>query len=181
MSDQATFLVPVDLSDCTSDVVQRAAQLAQVNGAQVVVLHVVQTPTGVAADLELREGRETPTRQVGQALVDEARPTLDDHVEGLRTQGIDGRGRIVIGEPVEAILEAADELAPELIVMGTHGRSGLSRLLLGSVAEKVSRRAPCPVVTVKTRWRESCDARGCDWCDKHVSPGARSIAAEADG
>ncbi|MBW2526098.1 MAG: universal stress protein [Deltaproteobacteria bacterium] len=179
MSDVSTFLVPVDLNDCTSDVVQKASELAEVNGARVVLLHAVRPPDGVPAHVAVRD--DDRAKRVDDLLVEEAEPRLDEHVQALRDAGVDASRQIVIGEPVSAILGATEELSPELIVMGTHGRAGLSRLLLGSVADKVSRKAPCPVVTVRTEWRESCDAKSCDWCDKHVSPGARSVAAESDG
>jgi len=59
------------------------------------------------------------------------------------------------GDPVNAILDVANEVKPDLIVIGTHGRSGLSRLLMGSVAEAVMRSATCPVLTVKTPFAET--------------------------
>jgi hypothetical protein len=57
---------------------------------------------------------------------------------------------LLVGDPASAILRVTQELPADLIVMGTHGRTGLGRLLMGSVAEQVVRKAPCPVVTVKT-------------------------------
>jgi nucleotide-binding universal stress UspA family protein len=64
--------------------------------------------------------------------------------------GVEAERRLEEGDPVEAILRVAEEIGADLIVMGTHGRTGLSRLFMGSVAEQVLRRAPCPVLTLKS-------------------------------
>ena len=181
MNDSTTILVPLDLSDCSAEVVAKAAELAELNEASLVLAHVVQPPAGVAPGAPLRpEGAAEPT-DAAHYLAQEARPWLEQQVEQLRGRGLDAGFRITVGRPVEAIQALADKLGAELIVMGTHGRTGISRLVLGSVAEAVSRRASCPVVTVRSQHHSGCDARSCSWCDKHISQAARAVAAEADG
>ena len=74
---------------------------------------------------------------------------LDEWCERARAAGIDADTRTAFGATPTEICAAADELGADLIVIGTHGRGGLSHALLGSVAEKVVRKAPCPVLTVR--------------------------------
>ena len=78
-----------------------------------------------------------------------AEETLEVRVTDLRQRGIKARWRLQVGVPFEAIVRVAEEEQAGMIVMGTHGRSGLNRVLLGSVAERVIRLAPCPVLTVR--------------------------------
>jgi nucleotide-binding universal stress UspA family protein len=108
-----------------------AASLARDGGAQLIVLHIV--PASLAAE----------QRGFGEDLGEELnRMEIPD--TGNRVER-----RLEEGDPVLQILRVAEETSCGLIVMGTHGRSGLARLLMGSVAEQVVRKASCPVLTVK--------------------------------
>ena len=80
-----------------------------------------------------------------------AEDTLEARCGQLRQSGIKARWRLEVGVPFEEIVKAAHEEGADMIVMGTHGRSGLNRLLLGSVAERVVRLALCPVLTVRQK------------------------------
>jgi nucleotide-binding universal stress UspA family protein len=73
---------------------------------------------------------------------------------------IDHEHRSLKGSPAEAIVDCAKEVGADFIVMGTHGRTGLARVLMGSVAEAVVRQAPCPVVTVKEHADEPAESKG---------------------
>jgi nucleotide-binding universal stress UspA family protein len=79
----------------------------------------------------------------------EAERAVASKVERLRGMGVDAEGRIVEGRPDEAIVKASEEVGSDLIVMGSHGRTGLTKVLLGSVAERVIGQATCPVMVVK--------------------------------
>lgn len=133
-----TILHPTDFSDRSQYALQVAAALARDHGARLHVLHVVPTPIlaygegVVPAEPEsvLREARE----QLDRLVVPAPEPPAERRVKD--------------GDPVAVILRVARELPADLIVMGTHGRTGLGRLLMGSVAEQVVRRAACPVLTV---------------------------------
>jgi nucleotide-binding universal stress UspA family protein len=135
-----TILHPTDFSDCSEYARQLARSLARDYGARIVVVHVPQ--------------REI----VHPGLIGgpgEAKPFLDEVEARLREsfeKDLDTRAEIVVreGEPASTILWLADEVHADLIVMGTTGRSGLGRLLLGSVAEEVMRRAHCPVLGPRT-------------------------------
>jgi nucleotide-binding universal stress UspA family protein len=133
------MLVAVDLSPASEALVQYAVHLAAQTRAELTALHVY-TATDVA-----------DAQQRG-VYVDQFVESLRGDLAYLLTRaGADlQRVRIAIatGHPVEEILAAVADPEVELIVMGTHGRTGLDRLLVGSVAEGVLRRAPCPMVVV---------------------------------
>jgi len=128
------ILVPVDRTESSRQAFELAAFLAQLHGASLVVLYVVPLPTVMYGP--------APEDYLGHMHDELAEFKPDDpriHVEY----------RVAEGAPALAILNVARESHCELIVMGTHGRKGLNRLLAGSVAEDVLRGAPCPVMTVK--------------------------------
>jgi nucleotide-binding universal stress UspA family protein len=141
-----TILHPTDFSEHSQYAFWLACALARDYGARLVVLHVVATPTVVYGD-----GVVVPPDPEG--LRDAAREQLD------RLQvphgNVRAERRMAEGDAVEAILGMAQEVQADLLVMGTHGRTGLGRLLMGSVAEQVVRQAPCPVLTVKTPFPET--------------------------
>jgi nucleotide-binding universal stress UspA family protein len=133
--------VPVDFSDCSRSAFQVARALAWDHGARLVVLHVPTPPPFVTLG-ELGRALERRDGYRGELMDDLRRLYPAD-----ASAGVDYR--LQEGSHAAEILGVADEAACDLIVMGTHGRSGLARLLLGSVAEKVLHKAACPVVTVK--------------------------------
>jgi nucleotide-binding universal stress UspA family protein len=136
-----TILVPVDFSDCSQSAFEVARALAWDHGARLVVLHV-PTPPPFLTPGELGKALERRDGYRGELMDDLRRLYPADASAGVEY-------RLQDGSPAPEILCFADEAECDLIVMGTHGRSGLARLLLGSVAEKVVRKAACPVVTVK--------------------------------
>jgi nucleotide-binding universal stress UspA family protein len=135
-----TILHPTDFSGSSSEAFAVAAVLARDYGARLVLLHVMKQPT--QAD--------------GMGLVpfdpEMYRDELQDKLDQLavRAPGVQLEQRLAQGSTVPAILEAAQQTQCDLIVMGAHGWSGLRRLLMGSVAEAVVRKAPCPVLTIQT-------------------------------
>lgn len=133
-----TILVPVDFSEHSSRALEYAAQLARRFGAALHVIHVMHMP----ADVRITGTWWSTLR--GQAL--EALRAL---VEGMDTTGLKVESHIAEGHPSESIVELATKLGADLIVMGSHGRTGIAHVLLGSVAERTIRNAPCPVITLK--------------------------------
>ena len=79
----------------------------------------------------------------------EAEKTLEGHAEKIRPKGIEVEVAVTEGYPATAIEEEAERKHADLIVIGTHGHTGLKHMLLGSIAERVVQKAPCPVLTVK--------------------------------
>lgn len=146
-----TILVPVDYTGCAYEVVASAADLAGRLQANVVLLYVVKLPAGLPADTLIHPHGSAEAVKAIEYLDKDAQ----EHLEPLANVFVDaGCGvRIALrhGEIVDAILEAAKDVHATMIVMGTHGRTGLRRLVEGSVAESVMRRSPCPVTTIRAQ------------------------------
>jgi len=142
-----TILHGTDFSDRSNHALHMAAALARDYGARLIVLHVATAPPMVYSD-----GIIPPVdldRQVEQAREELARLPLPSGA--VR--------RFEEGDTEEVILRVASEERADLLVLGTHGRTGLGRLLMGSVAERILRRAQCPVLTVKMPFPEAVEER----------------------
>ncbi|HSF29798.1 MAG TPA: universal stress protein [Candidatus Tectomicrobia bacterium] len=139
------ILAPTDLSELSSQGLRSALELAQTFGAKLLLLHIVEPPPYPIEGL-------VPS-QLGANLVDDlerqASHELAQMLPETRGSGVDVERRVVVGIPYRKIVEVADEDKADLIVMTTHGRTGLSHLVMGSVAEKIVRTAPCPVLTIR--------------------------------
>lgn len=140
------ILHPTDFSECVTLAEQFAVRLARdLKGELVLFQALVETPLYGEGLLNMREAQ-----RVYEAQRKWAEETLEARAGQIRqAEGIPVRWTIQAGVPFEEIVKTAAEQGADLIVMGTHGRSGLNRLLLGSVAERVIRLAPCPVLTVR--------------------------------
>lgn len=143
------ILVATDFSDCSRDAVAYALDFAERLGAELAVVHVFERPVyfevGVAHSLQLQHNVD---QWIGE-LKREMSAQMDAVIAQLRGRAPTVRAVMKDGAPVEQILKAAQETSAELIVIGTHGRTGLPHVLIGSVAERVVRHAPCPVLTVR--------------------------------
>jgi nucleotide-binding universal stress UspA family protein len=137
------ILVPTDFSRPSLKAVDYAIDLARQHQAEVVFVHVIE-PMSYAVPRYLPE----PT-----ALLEEQRKEAQDALERLVERVAKGyprcRSEVHLGVVYERIAELARTLKADLIVIATHGRTGLAHLLIGSVAERVVRMAPCPVLTVR--------------------------------
>lgn len=145
MSAVRTILCPVDFSEASGRQVDLAAALARAYGARVVLFHSRETYVSPLADLP--PGWVMPAAQI-EAEVKAIASRLGERAADLRRAGVTVVERIVEGHPVAAILEAVRAESADLVVIATHGRRGFERMLLGSVTEKILRKAPCPVLTV---------------------------------
>jgi nucleotide-binding universal stress UspA family protein len=143
-----TLLHPTDFSRASRAAFARAVALAREDRARLILAHVVAPPTLVAG-----EGYVAPATY--DAIQDAARRGAERGLARLaaraRAAGVRVEPLVLHGLPHEEIPRAARRRRADLIVMGTHGRTGLGRLLLGSVAERVVALAPCPVMTVRGR------------------------------
>lgn len=132
-------LFPTDFSHLGDEGLEHAASLARDRDAELMIVHVEEPPMAYGGG-EMYYGIPEPDRaelrRMLQAVVPKDSKVRCEH-------------RLVMGDPAEEIVRLADEEHVELIVMATHGRSGLTRMLMGSVAEAVVRRAKCPVLTLK--------------------------------
>ncbi|SES82500.1 universal stress protein [Stigmatella erecta] len=141
------ILVPVDLSEEALALVQYALHYAQAFNAPLELIHVWEPPQYVAPDL-LVAAPGWDSQSLEKVAVDTAHKRLVALAEQVRQPPFSLQYRVVVGEAASAILRAAEEGKHDLIILGTHGRRGLPRLLMGSVAQKVVARAHCPVLTV---------------------------------
>jgi len=137
------ILVPVDFSEFSQDALQSAAEIAELRNANVTVMHVMVEPqTSVPYEVYI------DWQKVKDEIKVDAQKLLDEMTEKAGINGMTERV-LVWGEPATVISEAARNENFDLIVMATHGRTGLTRLFLGSVAENVIRHAPCPVLVMR--------------------------------
>ena len=159
-------LVPVDGSPQSADAV--AFTVSEWPDAELTLLHVIDPVEGGFSMEAVREGAEGWHKE--RKL--EAHALLDD----LR-ESTDGRAaaRIETGRPARTVLDVLDEGAFDHVVLGSHGRSGVSRVLLGSVAEDVLRESPVPVTVVR-RWNEG----DVDPEDVNGDPGSAGTVDDAD-
>jgi universal stress protein A len=139
------ILVPTDLSEGAEQALDYACELARTLGAQVHLLNVIGIPALGVPELGVA---------LTASMIDELVVGNQDALDRLaRTRGAAQLGQVMVrtGDARDVINQTAKELGADLIVMGTHGRRGISRALLGSVAENVVRTAPCAVLTVRLR------------------------------
>jgi nucleotide-binding universal stress UspA family protein len=140
------ILHPTDFSPRSDAAFQLACSLARDAGARLIVLHVLQVPLLIASGVAMAP----PLPPLLPS--EEDRRAAREQLQRVRPPdpAIAVEHRLEAGDPAPGILQVAGEVGCDLIVLGTHGRAGVARLLMGSVAEKVVRGASCPVLTVKT-------------------------------
>jgi universal stress protein A len=142
------ILVPVDFSPCSRLALEHASVLANSLNATIDLLHVWQPPPVVAPEAMIGTSSNNPG--LVQIAKQQAEAAMGDFVKRARDAGTRIEGaRVEPGDPARTIVDEAERGNYDLIAMGTHGRTGLAHLLLGSVAEKVVRRSSRPVMTVR--------------------------------
>ncbi len=139
------ILVPIDFSENAASVLDWAAHLAKEHGSRILLLHVYHLPV----EFQQLEGAYLPP-DFWSTVKNEAEQQLGRFAEDLRGRGLEVEALVREGYPATVIVEEAESLEADLLVIGTHGLSGLKHMLLGSIAERVVQKAPCPVLTVKS-------------------------------
>jgi universal stress protein A len=137
-------LVPLDFSTYAEQALDYAIALAQKLQARVTLLHVIQPLAIVNV-----EGGLWPTSTFLQDLEAAVTRDMEGYLARVTAAGLEGEMVVVHGVPFQEILDTAKARQVDLIIMGTHGRTGLTHVFLGSVAEKVVRLAPCPVLVAR--------------------------------
>jgi glycine betaine transporter len=143
----ARILVPVDFSAYSERALEYATALAARLGASLHLLHVVEDPIATGA-----WGGETAilnVTELREELLADAERRLVSYCDAAKRALVPVEPAVRLGLTAITIVDHATSLGADLIVMGTHGRTGMSHLLMGSVAESVLRHAPCPVLTVR--------------------------------
>lgn len=158
------ILVPLDGSELAAQALPRAEEIARKMGAELILFRVLEdsvrfmaalpTPGGVglgggAGATMLGVVSVTVDDEAHRQAVTDATEALDELASSLRHRKVDAKAEIDTGDPAKQIVAYADAHNVDLIVMGSHGRTGLARLAYGSVANKVLQTAPCEVMVVR--------------------------------
>lgn len=168
------ILVPTDLSEPAAHALRYASSLGERLGARLLVVHADSfiPPTDFTATTA---GVFELSRD---AMIVTATDALRKHAEQNVRAGVPFDLRVVVGEPLEAILKLVRESGADLVVMGTHGRTGVRRLVLGSVAEAVMRAAPVPVIAVNLTASDSAEVDKV-LCPVDFTPACRDALRQA--
>ncbi len=137
-----------DFSRASSAAFAKAVEIARRSRAKLTLVHVLSPVVPVVA-----EGYVAPAAydRIEATQRTAARRELDRLVARARRAGLRADSRLLTGVPHDAVVRAARRARADLLVIGTHGRTGLARLFLGSVAARIVTLAPCPVLTVRGR------------------------------
>ncbi|MFB6195594.1 MAG: universal stress protein [Haloplanus sp.] len=138
-----SILVPIDGSDPSDAAIEHARRLATDQGATVHVIHAIELPKPSAP-----VGNVPPT--VIEDIEEESEEMVQEAVDGLAAEGVDAEGHTFEGVPEEVIPDYVEDHDIDLIVMGTHGRTGVKRVVLGSTTERTLRTVDVPVLTVES-------------------------------
>jgi universal stress protein A len=142
-----TILFPTDFSECGNYALSYAASLARTFGARIVCVHVIEPIVPTVGYTGMTE--PLPIADISEQLEDSAERELPKIAECEECAGLDVEELIVHGEAAAEIVRVAKEQKVDLVVISSHGRTGLGRIIFGSTAEAVVRHAPCPVLVVK--------------------------------
>jgi nucleotide-binding universal stress UspA family protein len=144
-----TILVPHDFSSSANHALAVARDEAKAHGSKILVLHVIELPTQLGVDSMLMPETTGAPISVKDYAVRQAEAHLTDLAQRLAKDGAAITSFIRIGKPTDEILKFASENAVDLLIMGTHGRTGLAHMLLGSVTERIIRTSTAPVLTIR--------------------------------
>lgn len=181
LADMSVILVPVDFSECAPSLLTEAIRFAGAFGGRLLLLHASETPTGLALTSTVQPPGEAAPATVAALLRRDAEAHLAPLVASAAARGVHAESRVVFGHPAATILEVATREDVDMIIMGTHGRTGLARAMMGSVSEEIVRHADVPVVTVRVRHTAACGSRRCATCDLGHSDIERAMGAEDAG
>ena len=154
------ILVPVDFSECTEKALLYAVPFAQQFDAKLTLLHVVEPPY-------------LPASEMGTVVEVETKDDARKELEALRTRlaaKVRCQAMVRKGSAQYEIIDAAKELSSDLIILATHGRTGVERLLMGSTVEKVVRRAGCPILIVRPNEHDFITGNSTDWQAESKDP-----------
>jgi nucleotide-binding universal stress UspA family protein len=140
MKEAHTIVVPVDFSEITDQLVEYAVYMAGKLSAEIHFIHVVHFQVGdsMLGFSYVQDGEER--------LQTHAKEKMSDILTANKERCAECTGEVIIGDPVETIVDFAKEKAADMLIISTHGAKGLEKILLGSVAERVLKRVHCPVL-----------------------------------
>ncbi len=145
MSRFQSLLVPIDFSSHADSALGTALEIAREHGAKLHLVHAYELPLGAVTPygVAIPQTLEVDVR-------DAAARRLEKAAQKVRDAGVGCETHLAVGPASDAIVEIAENVGADLIVMGTRGLTGLQHVLLGSVAERTVRLAPCPVLTLRS-------------------------------
>jgi universal stress protein A len=141
------ILVPTDFSGLSCEAFSWAMLLAKEFKAKIVIVHVISDRDAEEMTAQPGNPWESVLEREDQTMIESFQRCLQSNID----QTVEVQTLVKVGPADEKIVETAQEKAADLIVMATHGRTGLYHALMGSVAEKVVRQAPCPVLTIRPK------------------------------
>jgi nucleotide-binding universal stress UspA family protein len=144
-----TILVPHDFSSSANHAVAIARNEAKAHGAKLILLHVIEMPSALVPDTVIVPDETGAPINIKDYAMRQAERHLADLAERIAKDGVTATTFIRLGKPEDEIVKFASENKVDLIAMGTHGRTGLAHMLVGSVAERVVRTSKCPVLTIR--------------------------------
>lgn len=144
-----TLLLATDFSEASDCAVLHALELARLSGARLHVLHVITELTDKRRRRLPAEVMEVFAREVEVHAIEDMKHFCQRHLAAASAEGIEVTTDVVIGRSEEEILRQAKDQAVDLIILGTAGRTGIEKVLVGSTAERVIRAAEVPVLTVR--------------------------------
>jgi nucleotide-binding universal stress UspA family protein len=144
MAELRRILVPTDFTETSDHALEWALDLAKRLGAALTVLHAYEIPI-----VGFPDGAIIATPEIAGRIADASKAALESVMAKIRDRGVAVDGVLREGVPWEEINAVSDAIDADLVVIGTHGRRGLTRALLGSVAENVVRTAKRPIVTIR--------------------------------
>ncbi|MBT3355235.1 MAG: universal stress protein [Candidatus Scalindua sp.] len=137
------ILCPIDHSDCSKEALKYAVSLAMKDEAKLLLLHVIDIRS-------FNEGLDAMSTQIpNEETLEQLRVKLLDCIPEEIRDDMDVEATVIQGIPFAEIISTAKKKEIDMIVIGSHGRTGLKHMMMGSVSEKVVRKAPCPVLTVR--------------------------------
>lgn len=149
MSEIKNILFPIDFSEGSEKAFSYALSLAKKYGARIDVIHVIHQIADMTGFYVPHISFDVIEKEMEEAAGDNLQRFCDNNLKGIKHET-----HIKMGTPFVEIISAAKNLGSNIIVMGTHGRSGIDHILFGSTAEKVVRKSPIPVLTVRQSERE---------------------------
>ena len=152
------ILAAIDFTPITGEVIKTAIEIARCNNSQIDLVYVVEPyefPIVATVDGIMVPPEDlTALEEVNNRLKEEAKKEIERFADKIKEGGVSVSTHVLEGEPFEEILDFAEENGNDLIIVGAHGKSGLKRLLIGSVSEKVVRKARVPVLVVRVNHEE---------------------------
>jgi nucleotide-binding universal stress UspA family protein len=150
MANYKTLLFATDFSEGAEKAVDHARTLAVLTGARLHLLHIITELSDKRRKRVPADVIDTFIREVTKHAREDMQSFCDQHFADAQTQGFELTHDVIVGTGYEDIVDEAISIKADLIIMGTHGRTGIEKVLVGSTAERVVRNSTIPVLTVRT-------------------------------